>query len=322
MKEEIFDIIGHMPQYAELKGLKKNQKLTHAYMLMSHDSLLLSEFAKLFAKLVMCEGSSAPCDKCVSCQKNNLGSHPDLCILPKEDKYSVSTVEWLSHNSNLVPLEGANKVYILDKFDTAGTAVQNKLLKLLETPLPSVTFILCVSNERTVLPTIHSRCKRIRLNQLSEGDIKKYLNKTVPNAKDIDTISKFCGGNLQRAIDFISVGYMQNYNLVLDTLSSLKSSGTMLLLSSKLNEKKEQIENIIEIFETVLREVILLRLNKKELMQSRDARIEEIAKMITAPMADLIIRRLYLIKRQLSLNCSPTGVIDNLLLYILEVEHT
>ena len=321
MKQEIFEIVGRMPQYIELRGLKKTNKLTHAYMLIGSDGLLLEGFARLFAKLVLC-GNGIPCDKCVSCQKNDLGVHPDLCVLPKEEKYAVSAVEWLNANSNLVPLEAGKKVYILDRFDSASPAVQNKLLKLLENPPPSVTFIVCVSSERAVLPTIHSRCKRIRLNSLKESDIKNYLTKTVPEAKDIGKIAKLCGGNLQRAIDFVSVGYMQNYNLVLDTLVNLKGSGTMLLQAGRLNEKKEQIETLLEIFETVLREVLLLRLNKKELMLEDDPRISEIAGEITAPMVDLIIRRLYLLKRQLSLNCSTVGVIDNLLLYILEVKHT
>lgn len=318
----MFSIIENMPQFTELRTVKVAEELTHAYMLISSDGLLLSEFAKHFAKLIMCEGKNSPCNKCASCEKNNLDAHSDLSVLPKEDKYSVETAFWLGSNSSLVPLEGAKKVYILDRFDTAGVAVQNKLLKLLETPPPSVTFILCVSSENAVLPTIHSRCKRIRLNQLSEKDIKNYLSKIVPDTKDIDAISKLCGGSLQRAIDFVSEGFMQNYNLVLDTLINLKSSGTMLMSAAKLNEKKEQINNIIEIFEMIMREVVLLRLNKKELMQSDDPRLEEIAKVITASMADLIIKRLYLIRRQLSLNCNATGVIDNLLLYILEVEHT
>ena len=49
--------------------------------------------------------------------------------------------------------------------------------------------------------------------------------------------------------------------------------------------------------------------------------LENLAKDYNADGVDKIIKRIYTISKQLEANCNPTYLLDNLLLYILEVKY-
>ena len=67
-----------------------------------------------------------------------------------------------------MPSEAQRKVYVLRQADTMNPAAQNALLKLLEEPPRSASFILAAERAESLLPTVRSRCEVIRCN--SEAD--------------------------------------------------------------------------------------------------------------------------------------------------------
>ena len=316
-------LITTLPQFGELIQEKQNNKLTHAYMFVSSDQMLLQEFSLMFASLVMCS-SNTPCGECVPCKKIELGSHPDVIILPQEDKVYVSDVEKLIDESVLVAMEGDKKVYIFNNFSTANQQAQNKLLKTLETPPNNVFIILNVTNETAILPTISSRCKKIRLNTLSCEKIEQAIAPLCQQGVDPRTISFISEGSLTRAFNFASNdSFMQNYNLVCDVISNLKNSTTLLPLSHQLNEKKAYFADILEIFESLFRDILMIRLNRKNLVTNQNilSTLEQLAQEYSADAVDLIIKKIYQTKEQVNFNVNPTTLIDSLLLYILEAKH-
>jgi DNA polymerase-3 subunit delta' len=52
---------------------------------------------------------------------------------------------------------------------------QNALLKTLEEPPPGVTIVLCVDREEVLLPTVRSRCARVRLGPVGPREIEGLL---------------------------------------------------------------------------------------------------------------------------------------------------
>ena len=67
------------------------------------------------------------------------------------------------------PFEGRRRVVIIDEADTMVASAQNALLKTLEEPPPSSVFILVTSRPDMLLPTVRSRCPRLRF-QSAERD--------------------------------------------------------------------------------------------------------------------------------------------------------
>lgn len=58
----------------------------------------------------------------------------------------------------------------------------NKLLKLIEEPLPGVRLIFVSNSPREILPTIYSRLQRIEMRRLADAEIAAYLLDRYPGA--------------------------------------------------------------------------------------------------------------------------------------------
>ena len=141
---------------------KEAMNLSHAYLFYSQDKLLNNNLAELFAMKLFCE-NKMPCFNCEACKRTILNKNPDLLIIDK-DSISVEDVANILDNSNLKPMIYANKVVIIKNAETINEIAQNKLLKLLEEPTGSLTFILTTVNEDRLLPTIRSRLKKVFLS--------------------------------------------------------------------------------------------------------------------------------------------------------------
>ncbi len=75
----------------------------------------------------------------------------------------------------LLPVEGGARVAIVESAHRMNEDAQAALLKTLEEPPPATTIVLCADAEEPLLPTIRSRCARIRLGPVGVRDIEAIL---------------------------------------------------------------------------------------------------------------------------------------------------
>jgi DNA polymerase-3 subunit delta' len=98
---------------------------------------------------------------------------------PKSTKqvfYSVQRInEDLKPKVQYKPNEGRYQVVILLEAHLLRTEAANAFLKILEEPSAQTIFILTSSRPEKVLPTIVSRCQRLRLDLLHESEIAQAL---------------------------------------------------------------------------------------------------------------------------------------------------
>lgn len=74
------------------------------------------------------------------------------------------------------PIEGKNSIVLIEPAESITSAAQNKLLKLLEEPTPSLRVLLVTSNPELLLPTFLSRTLRLRLPNLETASpVQKAL---------------------------------------------------------------------------------------------------------------------------------------------------
>ena len=319
--ESYTEFIQGLKEFKDLVKEKESNSLTHSYMLICKDNVLLESFAKNLSALILCENNV--CNTCSNCTKTFADSHPDVFIYPKDKTIKKDDIVDIVDHLQYKPFEANSKVFVLNKFSTANDTSQNKLLKSLENPPKNTYFILCVNNEVPVLPTIFSRCKKIYLQTLTENNVEEFLVKYTSgtNAKKIACIS---GGNLEKALNFVqNNSYMQNYELTLEVLEKLNKSSTMLPLCGKLYAKSQFFGDILEILENLLEDVLYIRLGRADLVTNKNAldRLNKIAENYSADCVDLIVKKIYEIRKQIDFNCAPNGLIDNLLLYMLEVKY-
>ena len=319
--ENTMEFIKGLKEFQDLIKEKKSNNLTHSYMLISKDNYLLQLFSKALAGLILCKDNL--CTTCTHCQKVIADSHPDIFIYPKDKDIKKDDINDIREHLAYKPFEADGKVFLLDKFSTANDTSQNKLLKSLENPPQNTYFILCVNNEIPVLPTIFSRCKKIYLQPLSEDKIEDFIRPIAQNA-NTKNIASIAGGSLDKAVNLVqNNSYMQSYDVVLEVLERLNKSSTMLPLCAKMYAKAQSLEEILEIMESVLEDVLYIRLNRQNLITNKHLkdRLIAIAEKYSADCVDLIIKKIYEIRKQIDFNCARNGLIDNLLLYILEVKY-
>ena len=74
-----------------------------------------------------------------------------------------------------LPVEGGHRVAIVEHAERMNEDAQNALLKTLEEPPAAVTLILCADEEDRLLPTVRSRCVRLRVAPLGTRAIEELL---------------------------------------------------------------------------------------------------------------------------------------------------
>jgi DNA polymerase-3 subunit delta' len=94
--------------------------------------------------------------------------------------HSMASVRLLQRRAALTPVEGGARVFIIGDADRlipqeANPEAANALLKLLEEPPGGAVFVLTTLDPRRVLPTIRSRAVPLRLNRLSDGEVRSFL---------------------------------------------------------------------------------------------------------------------------------------------------
>jgi len=104
------------------------------------------------------------CGTCAVCTRIGRGVHPDVLIVDSGDSGSIKVdqIRDVIDRAVFRPFEGRRRVVIIDNADTMIAASQNALLKTLEEPPPSSIFILVTTRPDMLLPTVQSRCPRLR----------------------------------------------------------------------------------------------------------------------------------------------------------------
>ena len=87
----------------------------------------------------------------------------------------VDQVRELIDRAAYRPFEGRRRVVIIDEADALVPAAQNALLKTLEEPPSLSVFMLITARPDALLPTVRSRCPRLRFRPLGPDDVAAAL---------------------------------------------------------------------------------------------------------------------------------------------------
>jgi len=135
--------------------------------------------------LCTADRAERPCRACRSCRLLAHDGHLDLHRLGPagpgrqvvmggpDAKYRG--VKDLIGELSVMPIEGGARVAIIESADRMNEDAQSALLKTLEEPPSGVTIILCADAEARLLPTVRSRCFRVRLGLVGSRDIEAIV---------------------------------------------------------------------------------------------------------------------------------------------------
>lgn len=179
-----------------------SQRSGGSYLFIGPQGAGMSEAAEIFAAAIMCPDDDGDCE---ICRRTIARVHPDARFFePEGFTYPVETIREITTSASHSPLEGATRVFVIAEADRIAERSQNALLKSLEEPNASVTWVLLGRSLDMFLPTILSRCRVVEFPSLSEAAIRDEV--VAAGEATPDTIVRAARGDLHRALALAGKG--------------------------------------------------------------------------------------------------------------------
>ena len=323
------DVVGHKDILKYISSAVENNRVSHAYILNGERGSGKKMLANLFAMTLLCEtGDNEPCGKCHSCKQAESGNHPDIIRVTHEKPNSISVDDIRTQVNNTVdikPYQGPYKVYIIPQADMMTPQAQNAILKTIEEPPSYAVFLLLTENAETLLPTINSRCVMLKLRNIKDTLIKKYLmeNLEIPDYK-ADMCTTFAQGNMGRAIMLANSDHFNEIRE--EAVQLLKHINEMELNEivaavKNISVYKLEITDYLDIIMIWYRDVLLYKATKeidKVVFKDQLQSIKEQARKSSYEGIELILESLEKAKARLKANVNFDLVMELLFLTIKE----
>jgi len=257
VKIDFKQVVGQTLPQNILKKTIENDKLASAYLFYGPEGLGKWVLALELAKALNCESKDLiPCQACSNCVKIAKLSHPDVVLVfpipstKKEEenlrqKYlakfreekikepyalvefeknaliSKETMYDLKIEISRRPFEVKKKVVIINQAEQMKPDTVNTFLKVLEEPPPYAILILPTSQPERLLPTVLSRCQKIRFTPIKAELVQEELVKRLNlDEKKALTYAQLSDGSLGYALSLAggkwdnlreqSLRYLQN----------------------------------------------------------------------------------------------------------------
>ena len=208
------------------------------------------------------------CGKCRSCDRIARGMHVDVPMLEPDDRASIKLdpVREVLAATGFKPFEGRRRVVLIRDADTLEKSSQNALLKSLEEPPPGTMFILTTSVPGVLLPTVRSRCMRLRFGRLTAAEVAAGLTRD-HEYSDVDAraAAPLADGSLGQALALIdsdltmfrelAMGLLRNSAGRAETQSRVQAASSLHTGGSKKERTREDVAIILRLMASMLRDL-------------------------------------------------------------------
>lgn len=287
-------IIGHDRQKKILLRAIERQKIAHAYLFSGPEGVGKKLLANAFTKALFCQAENS-CGQCPACQKIDNNSHPDVHTLDSNgEAIKIEQIRALQKKLSLRSLEGSRKVCIIDGAEQFTTGAANALLKTLEEPQPGTLIILLSNQPEKLLTTIRSRCQNLPFSRIP----KQTLASVLAQKLDLDdtaatVLAALSEGSFKKALGSKRDLYLEKRPKLIQSLSALSPRSIIptFNFADELETEKEDIFDILDIFQAFYRDLLLLKHNSPteelvnlDLLDTLNSQIE------TTTIASLLIK--------------------------------
>lgn len=171
----------------------------HAYLFVGPPGSTKDEAARAFAAALMSpDGQQDP--TCRDARLALVGEHPDVREVQRTGPaISAEEAREIVRRAALAPVEGDRKVMILHEFHLLRPEGAALLLKTVEEPPPSTTFVVLADFIPPDLITISSRCVRIEFRPLPSEVLQAQLMTEGVDTVTATTVVAVANGDLTRA---------------------------------------------------------------------------------------------------------------------------
>lgn len=245
----LLDQIQHQaPVLSAIRNAHRLDKVAHAFLFWGPGGVGKLRAAQAMAQLLLCREKSSPCGQCAACDQVVRLVHPDLHLVmagkPEDDGILQKTVEAygrdlfhrieppanasimidrirnLKSETAKTHVGSGNRVAIIRDAERMTIEAAQSALKLIEEPREATYLILTCREPEALLPTILSRCQRIRFRPLPADYIKSVLAQRAEESAPLTMISRLAQGSLGRALAMLEEDVASQRDLALSLFVS------------------------------------------------------------------------------------------------------
>ena len=227
------DLRGHAAAEATLAAAMGSGRLHHAWLITGPEGIGKATLAFRFARRLLAGGAAgtdlALLPEHPIFRRVAAGSHADLLTVEREwdpkrkrvrGEIVVDDVRRAVDFLRRTPAEGGWRVVVLDGAEDLNRNAANAMLKMLEEPPARAMLLLVCSAAGRLLPTIRSRCRRLRLAPLGEADVAEILGAAMPELAPAERqrLAGLAEGSAGRALQLAEAGAGEYGTLVDEVL--------------------------------------------------------------------------------------------------------
>ncbi len=268
----------------ELDHIIQTKKIPNALLFTGNDNTGRKEAAFYFAKGCNCLENAVHNCSCKSCRKIDADAHPDMVSIGiKKGKkiISISQIRELGVTLSSKPNEAVFRMVLILNSDKMNMQAQNAVLKLLEEPPENTFFVLIANKVSTLLPTILSRCRKIKFRPLTDPVIEHFLMHDFKIDETLAHItSKTANSNLKKALLYLnidrdtdSVNWIKRRKWLLKTFAAMIQAAPPgqrlskgLILSEKICAAPDLVDDSMAVVKTFLRDLAIYRFHPKKIV--------------------------------------------------------
>jgi DNA polymerase III subunit delta' len=192
-------LLGHAEAEATILESIRAGRMHHAWLITGPEGVGKATLAYRFARRLL---AGRPTEDSLALDPANpvfrrvaANSHADMLTIERvfnektkrmKTQIAVEDVRKINGFMSLTPAEGGWRVVVVDGAEELNAASANALLKILEEPPPRAILLLVCAAPGRLLPTIRSRCRRLRLTPLVDEPMGQLLSQYLPMLTDGD----------------------------------------------------------------------------------------------------------------------------------------
>jgi DNA polymerase-3 subunit delta' len=172
------------------------------------------------------------------------------------------------------PYEAEYRIAMISDAHLLNPEAGNALLKMLEEPPDRTILILTATATTDMLPTIVSRCRRIRFNPIPARFLARELAENQGHDPDsAHALAVLSGGSLSKADELSRGNWIQRRRWLLDNFdalvpgeSSAQDPVRLMAMASLLYSDKSSAIDFLELLKTIYRDLLVYRYRPDGLM--------------------------------------------------------
>jgi DNA polymerase III subunit delta' len=254
--------VGNTKIIERLRAKLKQERFPHGLIFSGPEGVGKHTCALMLAKALNCTNAQPGdfCNECSSCRKIEAGTHPDVTTITVEEEATQIKIaqirQFLAH-LELHPLEGRNKIFIIDPANLLSAEAANALLKGLEEPPENSFLILVTVNVHELLLTVRSRCQVYNFTPLALDEIRGH------SVTD-ELAVRWCQGSIGRARALDIPRLKKEREIVMDFLEVVITATQdqfqdLLSTSAELGRAKVEFESRMAILAVLIADLLYVK---------------------------------------------------------------